>query len=640
MKRVVALLLSVMIFAACIPALADSYSDMMEKAEAYLGSGDYTKAIAGYQLAQKLEPQNESAFLGEANIHILLEDYSAAAGVIRTALEFNPVSPDVWRLKCLIDVRVCDPSALEQDLIYAEVCEADLSDVYLPAASMYLNAGSYEEAVSCFRLCDFSSLDPEQREMFRKALIRSGKSEEAERLGLAAVPVRNAELDSAFESGRLTLVPASFPLIEAENFEFPDEIWEATDTEKPEDPAAMIASVLPDTKYDWISLSPAGNSGILAVEQGNGIGYYNGKYRIIYPSLTRGTEDTYGNLHRVFSMSLYQLLSDAGVVYSPDGRYAAIFNSNYVLIQAKLYLDPIIIDLSTGEMILTATYPGKLTQENIGAVTTAAFSADGGFLYYMMYGKMDTASYHTALYRYDLRTQQTELCYSGSDLHYYPRLSETGDGAFLIIRDVLKSDQPQGITRISCENSVWTGEDHLFDLPGTYWRTNRLLSSENSGYAVLFGKNAVTDAYYSFQMVLPDEALQGINQYYALSKDNHEVLSFSAGDITSLFDPLLTGRSDTSEPLLDLPFQTILASALSPDGHYLMVLGMSGGMSTSGAVHLDLIRLDDLSVREVTGLDPRDIQFGTGSNYAPVIEWNTDTLIIGTADGTRAYRFQ
>ena len=57
--------------------------------------------------------------------------------------------------------------------------------------------------------------------------------------------------------------------------------------------------------------------------------------------------------------------------------------------------------------------------------------------------------------------------------------------------------------------------------------------------------------------------------------------------------------------------------------------------------HLNILCLDDLTIKEVTGIDPSDILFGTlGANYAPVIEWNTDTLIIGTKDGIQAYQFQ
>ena len=47
------------------------------------------------------------------------------------------------------------------------------------------------------------------------------------------------------------------------------------------------------------------------------------------------------------------------------------------------------------------------------------------------------------------------------------------------------------------------------------------------------------------------------------------------------------------------------------------------------------------AIKEVRGIDPASIQMGAlGANFKPVIEWNTDTLIIGTTDGIQAYTFK
>lgn len=643
MKKIITFLLSFIVFCTCLPALADNYSDMLEKANSYLNSQDYTKSIASFQLAQKLQPQNESAFLGEANIHIILEDYSKAYETVNTALEINPVSPDAWQAKCLIDTLTNNISAFEQDIIFAEICEADLTSLYLPAALMYSTVGLYDRAASYFMLCDFDVLDPKQRESFRNALVYSGNREEAENLGLVATEIRNADFDTAFKSDKLRLVRTAFPSISADNFEFSDEMWEALDTEKPANPIAEVASEIPNTEFTWLSLSPAGNSGILLAD-GTVICYHNGKYRIMYPSHARGVDDVNGNLAKVFSTPMQMLLSDAGVIYSPNGQYAAIYNINYTLMKMQLVLDPIIIDLSTGEMILTETYGNKIREENAGAVTTATFSSDGCYLYYMMYGTMSEKK--SALFRYNLNTQQTELCYSGNDLNYYPQISETGDGSFIIIRDEIKANQPQGITRMTWNNSSWSGNEETFDLPMKYWNTNRLLSSVKSGYAVLTGKSQLTDGlYYSFQLVRPDDDFLGLNQYHAISKSGNEILTYTANDIISLFDVFSNNTSDDEKATLklNLPFQSILASAISPDGHYVMLLSSSYGTedNPTSSYHLNVVNLDDLTIKNVTGIDPSDILFGTfGANYAPVIEWNTDTLIIGTSEGIQAYQFE
>lgn len=644
MKKMLALMLAVTLLMAWSPAMADGYSEMLAKAETYYASEDYTKAIASYQLAQKLQPDNVQAFLGEANVHIILKDYSAAASVISAALEINPVSSDAWRLKCKIDALLNDIPAFEQDAIFAEVCDADLSDICLMIASMYSSAGLYDKAASYFAMSDLASLSETEQEMYRKALVNSGNRETAEQLGLASSPIRNAALDTAFDSHNLTLVKTEFPTITAADFEFPDEMWEATGMEKPADPIAELNAYIPNATVTWLSLSPAGNSGILVADGFTGVCYYAGKYHIIFPSQARGVEDVNENLAKVFSTRLQLLLGEEGVVYSPDGRYAAIFNIQYTLMRAQFILDPIIIDLSTGEMFLTATYGNRLMKGEAGAVTTATFSSDGNYLYYMLYG--NTSEYRTALYRYNIQEKTTELCYSGSDLNYYPYFSETGNGAFVILRDVRNRGEMAGVTSITYENGSWNGTEYTFDLPLQYWNCNRLMLSANSGYAFIPGRTAALDgSYYAFQCVRPDDDWAGLNQYYTVSKEGNQIQSYSAGEINSLFENWTNGSTQegVSTFNLDMPFQVILTSALSPDGHYVLLNTVNYGSRDipETSRHLYLVRIDDLAIKEVWGIDPSAIQVGAlGANYRPVIEWNTDTLIIGTSDGIQAFKFK
>lgn len=644
MKKMLALLLAVTILMVWAPAMADGYSDMLAKAETYYASEDYAKAIASYQLAQKLQSDNVAAFLGEANVHIILEDYSSAVTVINAALEINPVSSEAWHLKCKVDALLNDIPAFEQDAIFAEVCDADLSDICLTIASMYSSAGLYGKAASYFAMTDLASLSETQQEQYRKALVNSGNRETAEELGLASSSIRNTALDTAFDSCNLTLVKTEFPTITAADFEFPDEMWEATGTEKPVDPIAELTAYIPNATVSWLSLSPAGNSGILVADGSTGVCYYAGKYHVLYPSQKRGVEDTNENLAKVFSTRLQMLIGEEGVIYSPDGRYAAIFNIQYTLMRAQFILDPIIIDLSTGEMFLSATYGNRIMKEEAGAVTTATFSSDGQYLYYMLYG--NTAEFRTVLYRYNLQEKTTELCYSGSDLNYYPYLSETANGAFVVLRDVRNTNEMAGVTSISYENGIWNGTELTFDLPLKYWNCNRLMQSANSGYAFIPGRIASLDgSYYAFQCVRPDEDFAGLNQYYVISKESSQIQVYSAGEINALFENWTNGSSQegVSTFNLDMPFQVILTSTLSPDGHYVLLNTMDHGSRDNPVTnrHLYLVRLDDLTLKEVKGIDPSDIQVGTlGANYKPVIEWNTDTLIIGTTDGIQAYEFK
>lgn len=621
MKKALSLLLAIILFMVWMPATAEGYADMLAKGDAFLASGDYAEAIASYQLAQRLQPDNVYAFLGEANVHIMLADYTTAASVVDAALELDPVSPDAWHLKCRIDALSNDLAAFEQDAIYAKVCDADLTDVYPLIASLYAAAGIHDKAALYFGQVALNSLDEAQQEQYRKSLVLSGKQEEAERLGLRSSSMRNNALDAAFERNHLMLVKTDFPEVNADDFEFPDELWEAVKLEILDDPTDSLRAC---ESFSWFSLSPAGNSGIL-VADGNVVCYYGGKYHFLFPSLTRGVEDVQGNLDRVFRHVFSRLLGEEGVLYSPDGRYAAVVNYKQVLVQSRYYFDPIIIDLSTGEMILTATY-GNRPKNGAAAVTTATFSSDGRYFYYMLYGNI--SEYHTALYRYDFQERKTEFCYSGNDSNYCPYLSETGNGAFVILRDANSLNETKGVTTISCMNGTWVGTESTFDLPAKYWNCNRLMSSANSGYAFMPG-GIGNYSYCAFQRVRPDEDFAGLNQYHVISKGSNQIQFYHADELISLID----GCQDVSS----LPFQGILFAVLSPDGQYVL---LNTSDSSEMTRHLFLVRLEDLTMQEVHGIDPSEILIGDlASSYPPMVEWHTDTLIIGTQDGVRAYRF-
>ena len=193
---------------------------------------------------------------------------------------------------------------------------------------------------------------------------------------------RNAGVVSAFENNSLTLIKTEFPPVTGENFEGTKEMWQVIGEDVPEDPETVIASaVAKGTKFTWLSLSPSGNSGFLTADERIGMCCYNGKYHFLYPSNTRGVADTNGNLALFQSLRLQQLIGKAGIEYSPDGRYAAIFNIQYPLYNNSLFLDPIIIDLSSGKMILTETYGNDLREIHSGAVTASRFSSDGKYFY-------------------------------------------------------------------------------------------------------------------------------------------------------------------------------------------------------------------------------------------------------------------
>lgn len=81
-------------------------------------------------------------------------------------------------------------------------------------------------------------------------------------------------------------------------------------------------------------------------------------------------------------------------------------------------------------------------------------------------------------------------------------------------------------------------------------------------------------------------------------------------------------------------YQEIHKAVFSPDGHYLLLHALGD------SANLLLVRLEDMAVVKVGGLDAVDINSGAMARKYPVcIEWNTDALIIGTKDGIRPFTF-
>ena len=420
----------------------------------------------------------------------------------------------------------------------------------------------------------------------------------------ADAPARNAALDERFESGHLVLVPTLGPV----------------------------------AGYGWVSISPAGNSGFVTLDGSAVLTCYEGQAHILHRNSVRGVEDEYGNLDQYLKYAMERpgrLLGEEGIVYSPDGRYAAVYNIDITLVRAQYFIDPILIDLSTGEVFLTATYGNKFKDDETGVVTTATFSADGRYFYYMLFG--NTAQYRSVLYRYDMETAETELCGSFHDYNYWPTLFETPKGSIAILRDTNRQEEQMGLDVISCRDGRWTDRLYPFDLPMKYFQGRSQQGSVDSGYALVVGR--VMAIPYAFQCISPDEDAKGINEYMVITNEDDQLTKKSAAQIRAELESQAADSGNTPYEAVSQRIYHILETVrLSPDGHYALLLTLD---SVDQARHLYLVRLDDMTMKEISGLDPQMIKTGVMSvNYMPVIEWNSDTLIINTQEGVGTYRFE
>ena len=460
-------------------------------------------------------------------------------------------------------------------------------------------------------------------------------------------PVRTgAVLDAAFESGSVALVEtenAGFDLAACEVV-FPDNYWTYQQMEKPSESqlAEVIERGLRDARV--ISVSPSGQSALLV--SGDEMLALNGAtIAALCPSETAGVADEYGNLQHILH-AMGRMLGNEGVTWSHDGRYAVITSINRVLMNMQLIIDPVLIDTVTGELIITATYPQKIMEENAGAMTAACFSADDRYLYYAFYGNMGEHRY--SLLRCDLATCETELLYNGEADIYFPQLRELRDGSFIILSDTRYSQESMGVACLSeggAASAFWAKAGSLsertdtgkgwrasvkrFDLPLEKWRVRSMEYAPTSGWAVLIG--TYNSLGYALQRFCPDEDFDGIDQRWLLRADTLELVPME-GAPEDLFIQTDGSASGLSEEYLPL-----LAVRLSPDGRYaLMQVGRVNQIS------LLLVRLEDMKTVPVAGIPQEALQpYGTPltAKYAPGMEWNADQLVL-LADGEiRTYRF-
>ncbi len=455
-------------------------------------------------------------------------------------------------------------------------------------------------------------------------------------------------LDALFEAGQAVLVEtdhAGFDLANCRIVLPPDEYFANSGTPKPteDELKSTAAALLANTNV--FSVSPAGVSALAVAGGTKGTVFaLNGdSLAVLFPSETRGVSDQYGNMQMLFKAGLRTRISDEGVVWSPDGRYAVISNNRMVMQSMQLIIDPMVIDTATGEVFLTATYNNRIFaregEETGGALTAACFSRDGRYLYYSFLGAIGQGRY--ALLRCELATGNTELLWSGDDMVYYPRLSELKDGSFLILSDVKDSSRPMGVARLApggllsgLSGGAWRVSTAAFDLPMQLWRVTQLDYSADSGWALCLGSAASTG--YALQRFRPDEGCAGIEQRWMLRADTHEFVPVE-GDTTDVFSSMFF--EGHLKP--DAEYLMMLAAQLSPDGQYALVQyrEQAGGSQT---YPLLLVRLEDMKTVPVTGLPEGSLppyHTALSYRYAPGMEWSCGQILLMVDQDVRSYRF-
>ena len=452
----------------------------------------------------------------------------------------------------------------------------------------------------------------------------SGENEPAEAPTVQAPNIRNEKLDAAFESGTLKLVPSDAETVafDAANVEISEGLKAFLNKEgMTEDALRATIGNLQASEIQVVSVSPGGHSGFLQV-QGTGVSFFDGTFHMLYPSAERSVEDTYSNLEDYYrqyiATNFSRLIGPEGVIYSPDGKYAAVYNVWASLNSMRTRFAPIIIDLSTGELILTAAYPSSYREEGYGFVTSAAFSGDNGSFYYALMGNKGDA--RIRLFRYDMNTGETEECIrSAFDVYLLPRMYQIGDRSFMMPAQVATSNEREGIVNFFRDGDEWKMYTHQFSFPAGYFSPKSLHYSDNSGYAALIGSlQGINSGSYAFQVFSPGNNFEGFDRYLCISTSSDEVTALTAEEYRALADQY-------SKDMTSFPYRYIFNTAMSPDGNYLLV--NANGLPD---FTLFMIRLEDLAIRRVEIPEEENFlrRLAMTAERSAGIEWNTENLLI------------
>ncbi len=363
-----------------------------------------------------------------------------------------------------------------------------------------------------------------------------------------------------------------------------------------------------------VSLSPDGSTGVFSTSDGLAILREDGSMLPVTISETRGAADEYGNLAKL-AVQGARYLGSEGLVWSPDGRYAAVVNQLRVVQTALFIFDPIVIDAQTGEIFLLASYANNIRKENAGAVLTCTFSADSRYLYAVILGSINNARF--CLMQYDLATLEATVLHSWEDLTYWPSLVQLADGSFLLLKDTTRQHDFTGLVHITKAKTGYVHTITDFTQRMMFFYPRSMQYSASSGHALILSNSIQGSNTYSNLLHLrPDADLSAPEKYWAVtSLDSSYISVLSKNELQSPSDVIIHDMR------------------LSPDGERALLLCIEDGVFA-----LRMLTFADGALTPVTGVDSETLRsFCLASN--PYFTWCGDVVILGASPtGAIAYK--
>lgn len=339
-------------------------------------------------------------------------------------------------------------------------------------------------------------------------------------------------------------------------------------------------------------------------------------------SAERSTPDTFGTMdvyNRTPNLLAVTKTAVDGVVWSPDGRMAALTNGPATLDTLRLNANPfIIMDVEAGEYYNAMTSDTGFKEGNAYLPLSACFDDTGRYVYFLVY--------RLGLIEHDTVTRANRLVGSSVDGYekyaYAPYLSRLDDGR-IVFPIYMTKNEPCGI-------GIYTPVENKVELPLTpddfpdYTNITEL----SGEYEFTFLSNGIPFPLRGLDI----HAESGLGAAYVMIGDNSFLITLDAYDEFAGIDRLIglgedgTPVSVSYEELADRlgSMGSLFSVTLSPDGKYALL---------SGKESLYVCEPDTLSILPVAypdRLSAANVSENamTASSYRRGMDWQSDNLII------------
>lgn len=614
MKRFFALLLCLCMLAPAASYAASTYA-LMQQCAAYAENDEYEKALACFELAQMADPDMTYDPLLMGYVWLNTGNPESARLCADMAVSASPMNPDTWRLVQTVALFDGNQSAAEKAGLYITLLSYEEAP-YMTAADWLLTCKYYAEeadytaALACFELAQ--TLDPTlayDPYMMATVFLINGYPAEARNCAEAVVAAAPHSVEAwlLYHSVYSTLgidQEAEKALLYLSILSENELLASSVDTAvagffTQNSPIAVQQELFFENTEDIpYSVSPDGLLGlfltpdsILLVPRDNPDAAVT-----VVPSTTRGVEDTYSKLERIFARPITTLDSSVPAIWSPDSRYVTFGPWETALQQVRMYVDPFVIDTKTGEWIILEAFDKTSPIKGGGTMFQACFSQDSSRLYYAVIGGPE--EYRYSIRCADLATGETSVLF-GTDTDFepaYPSLCLTENGGLINLEYAIALSQPHGINlfRPSEYRDEWTRIRFHFNLPGKYWRPTQLEYSADSGYGLVLGNmdvNITSFKRFTLETGLPTGA---DTQYVITGETQPEITAMTAEEYIAYCDANASNPAQTSAAMQNL--WHITAIRLSPDGEYALI----AGGRTIQEPFLLCVRLSDMQVLPVS----------------------------------------